>query len=211
MKIKDLVEAFRITDEEAKDIISLLNGKVNPEDHPLYPEVTKGFYNPPDRGYAILLIANKICGTYGVEYVAKPGESYHDSEGVDYLNVGDTYVTTLGYNHSTSEFELGCLGDWYEELKEEGFEDEWNSWINSEFEHQLARHFKLDGLYLENDDDKDWFLELFNYACSKVQNDDTWWTESDGKSIYVNWQPILSSLSLNDLDRRFISYTMEEE
>lgn len=55
------------------------------------------------------------CGedwTFGVEHVPAPGGD--DCGGLQYLNAGDSYAETLGYDETAGSFLLTSWGDWLE-------------------------------------------------------------------------------------------------
>ena len=75
----------------------------------------KGFYNDPTPQEAIMLIANQLMGGYGVEavegiYVS----SYSQNFQIDYVNMGDTYKTTLIHDNVTDKFLIGSWGGFVE-------------------------------------------------------------------------------------------------
>lgn len=56
----------------------------------------------------LMVALDEIAGTYGVEALMARDARWPDYE---YLNSGDTYNTTLLFNHRTKSFSVGCWGD----------------------------------------------------------------------------------------------------
>ena len=97
----------------AKEIRSILNGERNLRD---YGPVQK-LYNMPEgwHTYGPMLAISTLFG-YGVEYVKSADDGYRvgDQYGVDYINMGDPYVSTLCYDCKTDTWSVGCWGNWVE-------------------------------------------------------------------------------------------------
>lgn len=49
--------------------------------------------------------------THGLEYIRHKDDTMHDVFGLDYLNTGDPYYTTIMFNHLTGTFQVGAWGD----------------------------------------------------------------------------------------------------
>jgi len=64
-----------------------------------------------DRIQRILEIANKWLNCSGVEYAASKYDDHHQSLGLEYCNVGDSYENTLIFDKKTWRFRAGCVGD----------------------------------------------------------------------------------------------------
>lgn len=43
-------------------------------------------------------------------------------DGISYLNMGDTYATTIVFDSRTEQFRIGCWGDCVERLEREGIQ-----------------------------------------------------------------------------------------
>lgn len=54
---------------------------------------------------------NAEAETCGVEYIAHRDDGMRDIYGLEYLNTGDTYATTIIYDHSRGSWRVGCWGD----------------------------------------------------------------------------------------------------
>lgn len=63
-------------------------------------------YSEPDRLYKILYAIDELLEGHGVECVRKDGEV-----ALEYINMGDTYIPTIVFNHKTWTFRCCSLGD----------------------------------------------------------------------------------------------------
>jgi hypothetical protein len=66
-------------------------------------------FNPPSCADLKLSVINSITEGHGVEYIAHKDDTFHEVHGLDYVNMGDTYITTVIYDYRSSRF---ILGDW---------------------------------------------------------------------------------------------------
>jgi hypothetical protein len=55
--------------------------------------------------------ANNFLGGCGKEYIQSKQDTMHKSKGITYINMGDTYVSTLCYDHSSGRIFISCWGD----------------------------------------------------------------------------------------------------
>lgn len=64
---------------------------------------------------AALEMANKIMHGHGIESVVGHRNSARDCDDVAlYVNMGDTYASTIIYDCLTDKFYVGTWGDWYQ-------------------------------------------------------------------------------------------------
>jgi hypothetical protein len=63
---------------------------------------------------AALDYADELLGGHGIEYIASEQDTMRSREGIEYVNMGDTYDTTLIYDYKTGRFYVGAWGDWVE-------------------------------------------------------------------------------------------------
>lgn len=63
---------------------------------------------------AALDYADELLGGSGIEYIESQQDTMRRREGLSYVNMGDTYDTTLIYDHKTGRFYVGAWGDWVE-------------------------------------------------------------------------------------------------
>ncbi len=120
---KALVAAFKLTPAKARlirnlcnarDSRSLLEGMINK----YCPETAKyanSCHNYPYsyemwRTTLVLDAVNHIIGGYGVEALG-PGSGSGHAPPYEYVNMGDTYATTIIYKHATDALSIGNWGD----------------------------------------------------------------------------------------------------
>lgn len=72
-------------------------------------------YNRPTDVDVILHSINTLIGGYGVEGVPWEIDAMQNGEFIEYVNLGDTYITTILYNPETCKFEISDWGSLYEE------------------------------------------------------------------------------------------------
>jgi len=59
----------------------------------------------------ILREADRLLNGHGVEYIQSHADTMRSQDGLSYVNMGDTYDTTLLYDHKTGRFSVGSWGD----------------------------------------------------------------------------------------------------
>jgi hypothetical protein len=59
----------------------------------------------------ILREADRVLNGNGVEYIDSREDTMRSQDGLSYVNMGDTYDTTLLYDHKTGRFSVGSWGD----------------------------------------------------------------------------------------------------
>jgi len=88
--VKTLVDRLRITAAQAKELRKLMaDAKVS----------------------RVLEAADKVMGGYGVEYIASSEDTMRSRDGLEYVNMGDTYTTTLVYDHDGNRYKVVTWGD----------------------------------------------------------------------------------------------------
>jgi putative sterol carrier protein len=63
---------------------------------------------------AALDYANQLLDGNGIEYIPSEQDTMRSRAGLEFVNMGDTYDTTLIYDFSTRRFYVGAWGDWVE-------------------------------------------------------------------------------------------------
>jgi hypothetical protein len=58
-----------------------------------------------------LAFADKAMNGFGVEYIASSEDTMRTPDGLDYVNMGDTYDTTLVYDHGKGKYVITSWGD----------------------------------------------------------------------------------------------------
>ena len=59
----------------------------------------------------LLSKVNNFLGACGVEYLEPENYSQHEDNGVYYVNMGDTYISTLCYDAKYDRIFISCWGD----------------------------------------------------------------------------------------------------
>jgi len=112
---KALQEKLALSQADASLLKDLMNGSVNPVKVAEEMGLLKGFHNDPEPDHAIMLIANVMLKGHGEEAVeGEYVDSYHQNFQIDYINMGDTYSTTLILDNVTKKFLIGSWGDFVE-------------------------------------------------------------------------------------------------
>jgi len=111
MKVPEILEAFpKVSGEDARKIASILAAVDRPEDVS-----------------SALEEASRIIGGFGVEALQPEGawvDRYWYNNILDYVNMGDPYVTTIMYDTQKGEFLIGLWGDFLETWEQENVEKE---------------------------------------------------------------------------------------
>lgn len=128
--------------QQASTIIGLIRGKINPtgEQFPKTVEWIRKCYNRPSSYELILSAINEAIGGYGVEGVDPDQEADHAWEmhlenggdpndnpdmierpiddWISYVNLGDTYATTIVYDHDSGLFHVDSWGGFLEDYRQ---------------------------------------------------------------------------------------------
>jgi hypothetical protein len=54
---------------------------------------------------------NNFLGGCGKEYIQSKQDDFLESKGITYVNMGDMYIPTLCYDHSSGRIFISCWGD----------------------------------------------------------------------------------------------------
>ena len=103
--------------ETSKKILSVIE-ETDKEALSSYESVKKlvnQCYNPPSLFNCRLVALNELLGGCGIEYVPNYDEGFPDIGGIDYVNMGDSYIMTIIYDHEREEFIISSYGDYLEE------------------------------------------------------------------------------------------------
>lgn len=63
------------------------------------------------RPLTLLQRVNRILGGHGIEYIADRRDDQHDSYGIEYINMGDSYIPTLCYDRDKDRIFISSWGD----------------------------------------------------------------------------------------------------
>jgi hypothetical protein len=73
-------------------------------------EVRRILENYCHRPIVCLKKLNPVLEGCGIEYISDVADDQHDCHGLEYINMGDTYVSTFIYDHTTQRLFISCLG-----------------------------------------------------------------------------------------------------
>lgn len=109
---KTISERLPLPATDAKVIKAMMDGKVSAFD---VADALGGVNVTARTTYdlinTILKVANKVMGGYGVEYLRSSDEDPYSASGIEYVNMGDTYYSTLMYDWDKKKFIAGSWGD----------------------------------------------------------------------------------------------------
>jgi len=95
----------------------LIENVLEPDEFPSAKAWIKQCYNKPWTEELVMCAANEIIGGHGVESIGINGE--WDYGKASFVNLGDTYDTTLLYDHEEEEYMVCSWGSWVEEKEVE--------------------------------------------------------------------------------------------
>lgn len=106
--VKKMESDLKLGHAEAVLLKALMDGRANSEKAAHELGITPKYNS---RVQNILEIANKLMNEFGVEYIAHREDSHRGAFGLEYVNTGDTYKTTLIYNLESGRFLISSWGD----------------------------------------------------------------------------------------------------
>jgi hypothetical protein len=71
----------------------------------------KGMMDDGKSVSTILREADRVLNGHGVEYIDSREDTMRSRDGISYVNMGDTYDTTLLFDYKTGRFSVGSWGD----------------------------------------------------------------------------------------------------
>lgn len=115
--VKRMMRDLHIDKETATKVRKLMTGELDPLTVPACAQWVRQCYHSPHHVEAELCAIDAVLGTHGVEGLGRPGRlSPHFS----YCNTGDSYATTVCYNHIKRRYEITSWGDLVEGGKVRG-------------------------------------------------------------------------------------------
>ena len=97
--------------DEADTILAIVRGEKDPLDIPETLAWANSCYNEPKRVEKKMHALDVVLKGHGVEAVFAEGEMWPDME---YINMGDTYNTTIVLDHTRAKFMITSMGSWIE-------------------------------------------------------------------------------------------------
>jgi hypothetical protein len=112
---KNVLSHFKnVSQKDARIIVRLCNGTIDLESFPEAQRRIRECYNRPDNTDITLNVVNKMINGYGVESCEYESNALYSRDFISYVNMGDTYATTILYNPETCRFEISDWGSLYE-------------------------------------------------------------------------------------------------
>lgn len=103
----------RLDQVTARKIVRLCNGTLDVETFEAAQDRLRACYNRPSDMDLVLTVVNSLVDAHGVEGVPWEPGAMHDDEYLSYVNMGDTYASTIVWTPDAG-FEVTSWGDAYE-------------------------------------------------------------------------------------------------
>ena len=107
--IKTLESAFPGRGKELRQALKMTRSQL--AEHPVGAARIAECYHPPKTYDIRLHVLDSIAEACGVEYIAHRDDSFTEVYGLEYLNTGDPYVSTIIYDHRVSRYRVASWGD----------------------------------------------------------------------------------------------------
>lgn len=72
--------------------------------------------DPPNAIRAALNKVDAILGGHGVEYIQSAQDTMYSAQGIEYVNMGDTYAATILFDHARDSFLVDSWGNIVEQF-----------------------------------------------------------------------------------------------
>lgn len=106
--IKTLDSAFP---GKGRELRKLLESAAAVKRHPAAIRRREDCLHAPSLHDLRLHALNSEAETFGVEYIAHKDDSCRETLGLEYLNAGDTYTTTIMFDHARGFWRVCSWGD----------------------------------------------------------------------------------------------------
>ena len=103
--------------DRAYEIINLVSGHGDPEIYDSVRFWVNQCYNKPSHEEMVMCALNEILEGYGVEAIRDEDawiDNFHMDIVAVYVNMGDTYTTTILLDHEENKYIITSYGDWIE-------------------------------------------------------------------------------------------------
>lgn len=119
MEVNQIATKLNITLDKATQIKGIIKGTVDPMSFTSVQRWVDQCFNMPSKLELKLEAINEILEGFGIEYIEpRIEESYTDPQGLSYINLGDSYINTVMFNHATGKFMYSSWGDIVENSNE---------------------------------------------------------------------------------------------
>lgn len=110
-----LMDELGVDRETAKQIRGLIRGEIEPESIERVRQYSDSCYHIPGFLTLTLEALNVILQGHGIEAIrGRYVDRYWDDIQFEYVNMGDTYIPTIGYDTERKRFVLTTWGDFVE-------------------------------------------------------------------------------------------------
>lgn len=100
---------------EARQLRGLMDGTIDPKQYVSVQRWIAQCYNEPSHDELVMCAIDEVLGGFGVEAIrGRYVDRYHHDIQAAYVNMGDTYNTTILLDHETDSYRLTSWGDWVE-------------------------------------------------------------------------------------------------
>jgi hypothetical protein len=120
MKAEKIAEVFKVSRFSANFALLIMRGRVDVEAHPSrFPstcEWIRRCHNRPGSSEIKMEALDELLGGCGVEAIEADNfsDTYYGNFAASYVNLGDSYVTTIVLCHRSRRFILMSMGDYVE-------------------------------------------------------------------------------------------------
>lgn len=117
-----IAEALNIDIDKAKLIRSIIKREIDILALDCIPKTLEWrnkCYHMPRMREVMVMACDEIAGTYGTETVEPQEDWSNGYPRIEYLNVGDSYASTLFFDFSQSRAFISCFGDIVERMERE--------------------------------------------------------------------------------------------
>ena len=115
-KLSECVEAFG--EDKGTEVFRLISGDLDPETYASVEAWVRQCYHRPDDEEMILCALSEVLGGFGTEGIrAEDGGTV-----ASYVNMGDSYATTVLLDSASWFFQIGSWGDFVEAWERENEE-----------------------------------------------------------------------------------------
>jgi hypothetical protein len=104
MNIEKIAELLETTSDQARKVKGVIIGAIDPLTFNSVQSWVNQCYHMPNKIELKLAAINEILEGFGVEYIESIDDSCDDPQGLSYINLGDTYTTTVVYDHAVNKF-----------------------------------------------------------------------------------------------------------
>ncbi len=100
------LETATMDKSKAKELRELLKGERKPKDYKSVQQLERQCFSRPNHTYCLMTACNEIMEGFGLEAISKDGYAVYE-----YVNLGETYQTTLIRHIPSGRYIVGSWGD----------------------------------------------------------------------------------------------------